>query len=187
MLRVISGTVGGQKLKTLRGLETRPTADRVREALFNVLNPRIPKCRFLDLYAGTGAIGIEALSRGADQVVFIDVNPAAVQVIRENLSRMQLLDRAEVICAKLPRGLELVAARGYKFELVFVDPPYWNSLGEPTLNKLSFNNLLAAEGWVVLETAAKEQPLPTSVGGLECFRQKRYGDTRLSYFSSLNI
>jgi 16S rRNA (guanine(966)-N(2))-methyltransferase RsmD len=181
MLRVISGNYGGQKLKTLPGRETRPTADRVREALFNVLNPRILNCRFLDLYAGSGAVGVEALSRGAEQATFIDANPKAVKIIQENLMHLGLQEQSEVICAKLPEGLNRIGAKGYKFDLVFVDPPYWKDLGVNVLSVVNQYNLLSANGWVIVETAAKET-LPKVIEGLECFREKRYGDTRLSYF-----
>ncbi len=186
MLRIISGAYGGQKIKTLPGRETRPTSDRVREALFNVLQPRLPGCFFLDLYAGSGAIGIEALSRGAARAVFIEANSSAVKVIRENLTRLNLLDRAEVIWAKLPAGLDIAAATGHKFDLVFVDPPYLKNLVEPTLIKLGELDLLNALGWVAAETAAREQ-LPARLDNLECFKEKRYGDTRLSYYSMIEF
>jgi 16S rRNA (guanine(966)-N(2))-methyltransferase RsmD len=182
MLRIISGEFGGRKIKTLPGRDTRPTSDRVREALFNVLQPRLKGCNFLDLYAGSGAIGIEALSRGAARAVFIEANSSAIKVIRENLTRLSLLDRAEVIWAELPAGLDIAAARAYKFDLIFMDPPYWQNLVEPILIKLGEQDLLAAQGWVVAETAARE-PLPAEAGNLACFREKRYGDTRLSYYS----
>ncbi len=184
MLRIISGEFGGQKIKTLPGRETRPTSDRVREALFNVWQPRLKECFFLDLYAGSGAIGIEALSRGAARAVFIEANSSAIKVIKENLARLNLLDRAEVIWAKLPAGLEIVAAKGYKFDLIFMDPPYGQNLASPILIKLGEQDLLVDLGWVAAETAARE-PLPAGVGNLECFREKRYGDTRLSYYSTI--
>ena len=104
MLRVIAGINGGQKLKTLRGRDTRPTADRVREALFNVLSTRIIGCQFLDLFAGTGAIGIEALSRGAERVIFIESNPAAVRIIQDNLTILEKQVQAS-ITSKIARGI----------------------------------------------------------------------------------
>ncbi|MGI6648139.1 MAG: 16S rRNA (guanine(966)-N(2))-methyltransferase RsmD [Bacillota bacterium] len=182
MLRVIAGINGGQKLKTLRGRDTRPTADRVREALFNVLSTRIIGCQFLDLFAGTGAIGIEALSRGAERVIFIESNPAAVRIIQDNLTIVEKQEQAEVLRRKLPEGLAAVAAQGLKFDIIFLDPPYWKQMTENTLANLVHLNLVTPEGWVVVESAAKE-PLPSVIQGrLETFKDKHYGDTRLRYF-----
>lgn len=185
MLRIISGEFGGQKIKTRPGRETRPTSDRVREALFNVLQPCLPGCFFLDLYAGTGCIGIEALSRGARQAVFIEADFLAVRLIRENLTRLNLLDRAKLIQAKLPAGLKTAVTLGYKFDLVYIDPPYWHNLVEPTLKELAALDLLTDSGLAVAETAVKE-PLPARAGNLMCFREKTYGDTRLGYYAMVD-
>ena len=181
MLRIIGGTAGSRKIKTLTGEDTRPTADRVREALFNVLGARVIDCKFLDLFAGTGAVGIEALSRGARQAVFVEKNPRAVRVIRENLERMEMLERAKVLGQKLPEGLLYLVEEGGGFEIIFVDPPYGHNLVVPTLLKLTKLNLLKPDGWLVVETAAKE-PLSPLIGHYTCFKEKFYGDTRLSYF-----
>src|SRR5579864_9019628 len=118
-MRVIAGEFRSRRLKTLAGLETRPTPDRLREALFNVLTPVIADAVFLDAYAGTGAVGIEALSRGARRCVFVEKNRAAIGVIRENLAALGLENRAEVYTSKAPPVLERVSA-----DIVFLDPPY---------------------------------------------------------------
>src|ERR1700738_3139604 len=118
-MRVIAGEFRSRRLKTIPGLETRPTPDRLRESLFDVLAPRIQDCVFLDAYAGTGAVGIEALSRGARRAIFVEKHPAAVAVIRENLAALGLENRAEVYTSKAVPVLERVSA-----DIVFLDPPY---------------------------------------------------------------
>src|SRR5207253_7301115 len=118
-MRVIAGEFRSRRLKTLPGLETRPTPDRLRETLFNILTPRIDGATFLDAYAGTGAAGIEALSRGAARAIFVEKNRAAVDVIRENLQSLGIASRAEVLTAKALTVLERLTA-----DIVFLDPPY---------------------------------------------------------------
>src|ERR1700728_3128052 len=118
-MRVIAGEFRSRRLKSLPGLDTRPTPDRLRETLFNVLAPRLPDCLFMDVYAGTGAVGIEALSRGARRCIFIEKNRAAVEVIRENIAALGLESRAEVFTSKAATALERVHAG-----IAFLDPPY---------------------------------------------------------------
>jgi 16S rRNA (guanine966-N2)-methyltransferase len=118
-MRVIAGEFRSRKLKTLPGLDTRPTPDRLRESLFNILAPRIEGSTFLDAYAGTGAAGIEALSRGAARAIFVEKNRATVEVIRDNLHSLGIESRAEVFTAKALTVLERVSA-----DIIFLDPPY---------------------------------------------------------------
>src|SRR5437773_9929637 len=118
-MRVIAGEFRSRRLKTMDGLALRPTPDRLREALFNVLAPRIAGVTFLDAYAGTGSVGIEALSRGAARAIFVEKNRAAVEVIRENLRTLGVESRAEVLTGKAAWVLERLAA-----DIVFMDPPY---------------------------------------------------------------
>ncbi|NPV25851.1 MAG: 16S rRNA (guanine(966)-N(2))-methyltransferase RsmD [Firmicutes bacterium] len=180
-MRIITGTAKGHRLKSLKGQQTRPTADRVKEAVFNVLNPVIAGSHFLDLFAGTGNVGIEALSRGAEYAIFIDENPAACQVIKENLEKTRLLDRAEVYRQDARRAIEILSRRGKQFTLIFVDPPYRQGLVEPVLRLIDQNNLLVQAGWIIVESGANEQ-LPETVGRLSLFRRATYGDTRISYY-----
>lgn len=118
-MRVIAGEFRSRRLKALQGVGTRPTPDRLRETLFNILAPRLDGMVFLDAYAGTGAVGIEALSRGASRAIFVDRRRAAVEVIRENLALLDLTARAEVYCGKALTVMERVRA-----DIVFLDPPY---------------------------------------------------------------
>lgn len=180
-MRVITGTAKGHRLKSLPGRQTRPTADRVKEAMFNVLNPVIAGSCFLDLFAGTGSVGVEALSRGAELAVFIDESPAACQIIKENLTKTGLLDRAQVYRQEARRAVGILAGRGQRFSLIFVDPPYRQGLVEPVLKLIDQCNIIAQKGLVIVETAATEQ-LPEEVGRLTRFRSTDYGDTKISYY-----
>lgn len=123
-MRVIAGSAKRLLLKTVDGMDTRPTTDRTKETLFNMLQPNIPDCTFLDLYSGSGAIGIEALSRGARTAVMIENNPKAVSCIKENLERTRLEDRAVVMSCDVMSGLKRLEGKNYRFDIVFMDPPY---------------------------------------------------------------
>ncbi|MBC7106363.1 MAG: 16S rRNA (guanine(966)-N(2))-methyltransferase RsmD [Firmicutes bacterium] len=180
-MRVIAGSARGRPLKAPRGRAVRPTSARTREALFNILGGLVPGSRFLDLFAGSGAVGIEALSRGAALAVFVERDPRAVRALRENLARTRLEDRAEVLFLDAAPALRLLGHRGRAFELVFADPPYGSGFPGPLLDLLVRENLLAPAGLVILETG-KRTPLPESAGGLRLLRHRRYGDSVLAFY-----
>ncbi len=172
-MRVIAGEFRSRRLKSVPGLDTRPTPDRLREALFNVLAPRIAGSVFMDAYAGTGAVGIEALSRGASRCVFVEKNRGAVAVIRENLAALGLESRAEVYTGKVATVLERVNA-----DIVFLDPPY-------ELEK-EYGAVLTALGathhsLVIVQHAAR-QALEEAYGNLRRYRVLRQGDNSLSFY-----
>jgi 16S rRNA (guanine966-N2)-methyltransferase len=174
-MRVIAGEFRSRRLKTLPGLATRPTPDRLRETLFNVLAPLIVDSVFLDAYAGTGAVGIEALSRGARRCVFVEKNRAAVEVIRENLASLGLENRAEVYTGKTLTVLERVTA-----DIVFLDPPYeMEKEYEAALNGLgaSMNKL------VIVQHSARTALQP-EYGRLQRYRVLKQGDNSLSFYRS---
>ncbi len=172
-MRVIAGEFRSRRLKTLPGLATRPTPDRLRETLFNVLAPVIDGCLFLDAYAGTGAVGIEALSRGARKSVFVEKNRAAVEVIRENLASLGLADRAEVFTGKTLAVLERITA-----DIVFLDPPYeLEKEYESALNVLG-----ASTSKLVIAQHSSRTALQPEYGGLRCYRVLRQGDNSLSFY-----
>jgi 16S rRNA (guanine(966)-N(2))-methyltransferase RsmD len=174
-MRVIAGEFRSRRLKTLPGLETRPTPDRLREALFNVLAPVIPNTIFLDAYAGSGAVGIEALSRGASRAIFVEKNRSAVEVIRDNLASLGLASRAEVYTGKTLAVLERVAAN-----VVFLDPPY-----EKQVEYDSALTVLGATGAkLVIAQHASRAPLKLEYGNLKRYRIIRQGDNSLSLYQS---
>jgi 16S rRNA (guanine966-N2)-methyltransferase len=185
-MRVIAGTHRSRILKSLKGLALRPTSDRLRETLFNVLGPGVSGSRFVDLFAGTGAIGIEALSRGAEEVVFIENHAPAVNLIRRNLASLDIGSGFTVISADTLHGLELLQSRQKRekpaYEYVFLDPPYAAAKEyERVLEFLGSADLLASDGIVIAEHSRKFS-LPEKAGALRRVRILRQGDAVLSFY-----
>ena len=155
-MRVITGSAKGRKLKELQGRETRPTTDRVKEGLFNIIQFDIEGRRVLDLFAGTGQLGIECLSRGADRCTFVDLRKEAAALIRENLTWCALQERAQVIQGDY---LAYLTRCGEKFDLILLDPPYGSGLLEKALESIAAIDILSENGIMVCESAV-EQVLP---------------------------
>ncbi len=182
IVRIITGIAKKQQLKVPRGQKVRPTADRVKEALFNILGYLVPGCRFLDLYAGTGNIGIEALSRGAATAVFVENSTYNVDVIKENLFITGLRENARILCLDVAEALLLLGRENQKFNFIFLDPPYLKDIEiSSSLSCISKHELLKPGGNVIIESCKKYCP-PRNVGDLEIFRQEKYGDTLLSFY-----
>lgn len=180
-MRVITGTAKGNRLKSLKGMETRPTLDRVKESLFNIIGSRVIDTEFLDLFAGTGAIGIEAISRGAKHALFVETNPRAVKIIRENLEITGLADQGEIMAADVEMALKAVANADRKFDMIFMDPPYLKKLGQKTLTSLMQFGVLTKNGLVIVESSKMDE-LPLQEGPLKMVRQEKYGDTTLTFY-----
>jgi 16S rRNA (guanine966-N2)-methyltransferase len=177
-MRVIAGTARGRKLMQPEGLDIRPTLDRVRAALFNMLMPEIEGARFLDLFSGTGANGIEALSRGAAHAVFVDNDATAQKIIRENLFHTGLARQARCLALTVPQDLARINER---FDLIFADPPYNATDYSALLAGVMQAGLLQEEGAVIIEHA-RRAALPENIAGLERTREKHYGDVALSVY-----
>ena len=161
-MRVIAGSARRLLLKTVDGMDTRPTTDRIKETLFNMLQPQIPGCQFLDLFSGSGAIGIEALSRGADLAVMVENNPQAVTCIRENLGTTRLEERAVVMACDVMTGRKRLEGHDYRFDLVFMDPPYDYGYEGQVLEYLAHSPMVSDETVFIIE-ASRE----TDFGWLE--------------------
>jgi 16S rRNA (guanine(966)-N(2))-methyltransferase RsmD len=175
-MRVIGGEFRSRVLKSLPGLDVRPTPDRLREALFNILRPRIADAVFVDAYAGTGAVGIEALSRGAARAIFIEQNHAAVQVIRENLRSLGLTDRAQIRSGRAAKLIE-----GLQADIVFLDPPYHlENEYAAALRALSDT----PPALVIAQHSSRFDP-GDSHGSLNRTRVLKQGDNSLSFYSPL--
>jgi len=179
-LRVIGGSARGRKLRSVPGIGTRPITDRTKESLFNILGGDIVGASFLDLFGGTGSVGIEALSRGAARVLFIDSDPRAVETIRANLAATSLSERAEVL-----RGdsLKILAAPpGGGFDYIYVAPPQFKGLWKKTLEPIDGNPAwLGPDGWVIVQIHPKEYEALV-LSDLEEFDQRRYGSTLLVFY-----
>lgn len=184
-MRVITGLAKGRRLRSVKGMQTRPTSDRVKEALFNILGDSVSNARVLDLYAGTGALAIEALSRGALSAVLVDNGRQAVKVIRENLELTGLVPRAEVFSCTTAKALVVLGHQKRQFDLIFLDPPYDMDLLEPAVAMIFAGKLLAGGGVVVAE--CRSNAIVPAVGpDLELVRQETYGDTKLLFFKWKN-
>jgi 16S rRNA (guanine966-N2)-methyltransferase len=177
-MRIIAGSRKGHRIEAPKGHDTRPTSDRVREAAFMLAGP-VDGANVLDLFAGSGAMGLEALSRGAERATFVEGDPRAAAVIQKNLDKLRLTG-ARIVRADATRALAAEAAAGAKYDLVLVDPPYdsYESL-QPMLARY-LPTLLADEGLVLVETSERVEPeLP-----LELFKSRRYGSVRVSVFGA---
>ncbi|MCF8062095.1 MAG: 16S rRNA (guanine(966)-N(2))-methyltransferase RsmD [Deltaproteobacteria bacterium] len=172
----------GRRIFVPKGRDVRPTSDRVREALFSLIGQDLRGIVVLDLYAGTGALGIEALSRGADRAVFVDHAPRALEIIRRNLEQCGLTDLADVVRHDLRRGLpSRRPAPERTFGLAFLDPPYGKDLADPLLAQLGRAGILAPHALVVVETGAGES-LRNHGDTLRLLERRTYGDTRIHLF-----
>lgn len=176
-MRIITGKARGAKLVTLEGEATRPTAERTKEAIFSVIRSKIAGARVLDLFAGSGQLGLEALSQGAEHAVFCDAAKRAVDVIRSNVEKTRMQDAAEVLCADWQVALKRFAGRE-QFDLVFLDPPYAMGLLPQVLDALCRGKLLARGACVVCESAAEADVFGTDAALAQRFevrRASRYG------------
>lgn len=181
-MRVIGGVDRGRRLKAPRGLRTRPSADRVREALFDILGPAVRGMRVLDLFAGTGAVGIEALSRGAAYAAFVERDRGALRVLRANLAALGLpRGRARVVAGDAATALAGLARREPPFDLVFLDPPYAGDLATRALAALAGGALVGPGTRVVVQHFAKTPP-PPAAGALRAVETRRFGETALTFF-----
>jgi len=179
-MRVSAGRAKGTHLRA-PGTGVRPTSDRVKEALFNSLMPRLPGARVLDLFAGTGALGIEALSRGGARAVFVERDPRAVAAIRRNLAAAHLDGQSEVRRGTVPGALDALEREGAAFDLIVLDPPYGQDLPARTLRRLAASPLLAADGIIAAEGHWRDDP--GDIPGLTRIRDARYGETGLWFYA----
>lgn len=181
-MRIIAGKFGGRRLRSARRLALCPTSDQLRETLFNVLGRTVEGSLFVDVYAGTGAVGLEALSRGAREVVFIEEHPAGVALIRSNLGALGIGTGVEILATDALQGLESLAARRVRADFIFLDPPY--AAEEECLAALELLDglrLLAPSGLVIVEHS-RRQELPERLTNLERTRVLVQGDAALSFY-----
>ncbi len=173
-MRVIAGSARGTKLFCPDGLSIRPTHDRVKEAVFSMLGDRIVGARILDLFAGTGALGIEALSRGAEHVTFVDASPRSLKAVAQNLEKTHLAPKASVVQSDF---LCFLKSTGESYDLIFLDPPYNEGYMEKILETVATRNLLAENGIIYCEFDGDAPALPQNV--YHIMREKKYGRARV--------
>ena len=177
-MRVITGKARGIQLKTPEGMQTRPTADRVKEALFSIINFDIPGARVLDLFGGTGQLGIEALSRGASSAVFVDSREDACKIIRENLRRTKMEDQAKVVRSDY---LDYLKRCKEKFDIILLDPPYAEVFLENALNRIAEIDILQSGGIIIAERPLGKE-LPFVFEGYSRSKDYKYGNTLLTLY-----
>ena len=181
-MRIISGTSKGKKLRPLRGQPIRPTSDRVKESIFNILGEWVDGKHVLDLFAGTGNLGIEALSRGATRTVFVERERSAVDLIRKNLSHCGFDDRSHIIRGEVEQAIRHLHRKGEVFDLIFMDPPYRRGLVQKTLDLLQVRPLYHEDSIVVIEHDRRET-LAEPTGGWTLARKRQFGDTVVSFIA----
>lgn len=187
-VRISAGAAKGRKIgsrrlfvKSSSGEELRPTSAKVREALFDIIRERVRGCTFVDLYAGTGTVGIEALSRGAEMAVFVEPNDLRVKTIKQVASEFGFKDRAEVVRGKAYEFIKKASAKGLSFDIFFLDPPYQSEELMKVLPLIGDGTLLRQKGIVIVEHFFKRE-LPEVVGRLKLTKHYRYGDTVLTLY-----
>jgi 16S rRNA (guanine966-N2)-methyltransferase len=185
-MRIIGGEARGRPVRLPGGCRIRPTADRVKKSLFDILHSVNGKS-FLDLFAGSGNVGLESLSRGARLAVFVERDVRLVETIRKSLAQLGFGERAEVIAANAERGLGRLIQRGERFDIIFADPPYDEGLAVETLKWLERGDLLAESGIVVLQHSIREKPEGLQIGAMAVTDRRRYGDTVLTFLKGTDF
>ncbi|MGI6561486.1 MAG: 16S rRNA (guanine(966)-N(2))-methyltransferase RsmD [Clostridia bacterium] len=177
-MRVITGTAKGTKLIAVKGMHTRPTTDKVKEAIFSILSTRVLVDKVLDLFAGTGALGIEALSRGALSCVFVDNDRNSISVIKTNLEKTKLLNKGTVVQKDVFAYLD---ACKDKYDLVFMDPPYDKNFIQKSLSMLDINDIINEKGVIVCESSA-DDIIEDRYHHFQIYREYLYGGTKITVF-----
>lgn len=173
-MRVIAGIAKSLQLKTIKGMDTRPTTDRIKETLFNMLQNDVGGCSFLDLFSGSGAIGIEALSRGAKSAVFVENAREAVQCIRDNLRHVKLADNGIVIESNVLTAFTILEEKKMQFDIVFMDPPYNKNIEKVVLEKLKGSSIIHNDTIIIVEASLKTDFSYVEGMGYEVIKEKRY-------------
>ncbi len=181
-MRVVAGKAKGRMLIAPEGLGTRPITAKIKEALFSSWQAWIPGSNFLDLFAGSGSMGIEAISRGAKKVVFVERERSAIEIIKKNLSVCNFTEGYEVYQDDVFRRIEWMKEKGYKFDVIYLDPPFTvDEIFLPVMEALSDGEILADDGIIAIRTK-KEKEMPEVIGVLEKYKLKTYGISNVHYY-----
>lgn len=188
MVRISSGSLKGRKVATSKKIfistdkdELRPTSSKVREAIFNILQTEIDHALFLDLYAGTGAVGLEALSRGAEKVFFVEKSPVRAKAVMDYIHKLDLDEKASVYQEEAEAFLKRAMRTGLKFDIIFADPPYMSGEIDKVLPNLGECNILKDEGCILVEHSSKTA-FPENIQNLKLVKKYRYGDTMITLY-----
>lgn len=180
-LRVISGKARGLKLDSPKNQDVRPTTDRVKESLFNIINPYIRESNILDLFAGTGSLGIECLSRGAKNCVFVDKSKDSINIIKSNVKKARVENESTILNIDFKDAVKRLSSQNQKFDVIFMDPPYYENMFIECLKIIDELNLLYEDGIIIVEHDTKDL-FDESIGNLVKSRDKKYGNTTLTFY-----
>ena len=180
-LRVISGKARGLKLDSPKNQDVRPTTDRVKESLFNIINPYIRESNILDLFAGTGSLGIECLSRGAKNCVFVDKSKDSINIIKSNVKKARVENESTILNVDFKDAVKRLSNQNQKFDVIFMDPPYYENMFIECLKIIDELNLLYEDGIIIVEHDTKDL-FDESIGNLVKSRDKKYGNTTLTFY-----
>ncbi len=180
-MRVISGKARGLKLNSPKNDDTRPTTDRVKESLFNMINSYMMDSDILDLFAGTGSLGIECLSRGSRECVFVDSSKDSIAVIKSNIKKARVESESIVLNTDFKSAMSSLGLKNKKFDVIFMDPPYYKNMFEDALKGVDDKSLLKEDGVIIVEHDTKDK-FPDNIGKLYKSRDKKYGNTTVTFY-----
>ena len=180
-MRITSGTLKNKKIKSREGNETRPTLERIKEAIFSIIGDKVVESKFLDLYSGTGNMAIEALSRGAKRAILIEKNQEALRIIIENINDCKLENKSRAYKNESLRAIEILNRKNEIFDIIFMDPPYKENLTENTIKHVSDYDLLAKDGIIISEHSVYEK-LPEKIGKLVKYDERDYNKKIISFY-----
>lgn len=180
-MRVISGKVRGLKLNTPKNEDVRPTTDRVKESLFNMINAYIMDSDILDLFAGTGSLGIECLSRGSNRCVFVDKSKESIDIVKSNIKKARMDEQSTIMNIDFKNAIKTLGNKNERFDVIFMDPPYYKNMFIDALSAIDENNLIKDDGIIVVEHDTKNS-FPDNIGKLYKSRDKKYGNTTLTFY-----
>ena len=180
-MRVTAGTLKNRKIKSREGRETRPTLERIKEAIFSIIGDKVVDAKFLDLYSGTGNIAIEALSRGAKRGVMIEQDKEALRIIIDNIDTLGLTNVSRAYKNDVSRAIEILGRKNEKFDIIFLDPPYKENISISTIGKVSENNILAEGGIIISEHSIYEK-MPEKIGSFVKYDERNYNKKIVTFY-----
>jgi 16S rRNA (guanine(966)-N(2))-methyltransferase RsmD len=180
-MRIIAGTARHRVIESVPDSLTRPTTDRIKESIFNILSFRIPGSEILDLFAGTGNMGLEAISRGAQSAVFVDLRKVSIDTIHKNIETLGFTSQSTVIMSEAEKAVLFLSKNKNTFDIIFCDPPYHKGLDVPSMDLIQREHLLKKDG-ILIVRYHQNTKLPETLGAIEMYRQKKYGDCIVSFY-----
>jgi 16S rRNA (guanine966-N2)-methyltransferase len=181
-MRIITGIAKGRKILAPEGMDTRPTSDRVKESVFNIISKKVYGARVLDLFSGTGNLGLESLSRGADWCTFIEKNKNTHKILIENINNLGFKDKSQVYNNDAFEVIEMIGKNTTKYDIIFLDPPYSKGLIEKAILKIDEINLINSDG-IIMSEYDENDVIPEAINNFKIYRTEKYGRTKISFWN----